>query len=50
MKTTAETNKKNQIFIEVEKLKSFGISLTKGFGVEESDAKILIDNLIDANL
>jgi len=50
MKTTAETKITNQIFIEVEKLKSFGISLAKKFGLEEGDAEILIDNLIDANL
>ena len=50
MKPTAETKTADQICIAVEKLKSFGVSLTKRFGVEESDAEILIDNLIDANL
>jgi LDH2 family malate/lactate/ureidoglycolate dehydrogenase len=50
MKTAAESTTADQIFVKAEKLKSFGISLTKKFGVSENDAEILIDNLIDANL
>ena len=50
MKPAAGSKPADTILIKAEKLKSFGISLAKKYGVSENDAETLIDNLIDANL
>ncbi len=44
-----ETQEK-QKYILPEKLKAFAVSLSKKYGLSEEDAKIFVDNLIDANL
>jgi LDH2 family malate/lactate/ureidoglycolate dehydrogenase len=45
MKTNEDKN-----FINPSKLKTFGMSLSKKYGINDSDAEMFIDNLIDANL
>jgi LDH2 family malate/lactate/ureidoglycolate dehydrogenase len=41
---------KHNLLIRPEKLKLFAVSLSKKYGLNETDAEIFADNLIDANL
>jgi LDH2 family malate/lactate/ureidoglycolate dehydrogenase len=39
-----------QNYISPQRLKTFALSLSKKYGINENDAEIFVDNLIDANL